>query len=145
MAEVKRTIHGSLVSVNGVGLLIVGDSGSGKSRLCLDVIRRGHKLVADDAISLTRANDRLIGRAPKETAGLLEIHGTGIVDVRREFGLDAFQLESEIRACVELSTEEGVYLSDSLLEFIGRDISFVEPRAVSAIVLEEISNQLRQY
>ncbi|MEK7855302.1 MAG: HPr kinase/phosphorylase, partial [Acidobacteriota bacterium] len=82
----RQTIHGSLVSVLGRGILLVGESGAGKSKLCLEAIKRGHKLVADDAVELHVVHGHLIGKAPENIAGLIEVKGREIFDVREAFG-----------------------------------------------------------
>ncbi len=107
----RKTIHGSLVSIFDVGILILGESGAGKSRLCLETIRRGHKLVADDAVELSRAGKKLKGKAPEIIFGLVEIRGIGIKDFRREFGPSSFRKESPVHFCVELAESEKVSCS----------------------------------
>ena len=77
------TIHGVLVDVYGEGLLITGESGIGKSEAALELIRRGHRLVADDVVEIRKTNAHtLLGRAPKITKHLIELRGIGIIDVK---------------------------------------------------------------
>ena len=86
----RRTEHGVLVQVHGEGLLIQGESGIGKSEAALELVKRGHRLVADDAVELRRmGRTRLIGSAPKMIRYLMELRGLGIIDVRRIYGIGA--------------------------------------------------------
>jgi HPr kinase/phosphorylase len=81
------TVHGNFVDVHNVGVLLRGESGMGKSELSLELIKRGHVLVADDVTVLKKtALKRLTGTAPESTRGLIEIRGLGIMDVRRIYG-----------------------------------------------------------
>ncbi len=86
----RQTEHGVLVQVHGEGLLIQGVSGIGKSEVALELVKRGHRLVADDAVELRRmGRTRLIGSAPKMIRYLMELRGLGIIDVRRIYGVGA--------------------------------------------------------
>ncbi len=102
MSKARSAIHGVLVNVFGVGVLIIGESGTGKTDLALELIERGHKLVADDVVEIECADERVIGQAPERFAGLLAVNGVGIVSIREIFGSDAFQEKSPIDVCVEL-------------------------------------------
>jgi HPr kinase/phosphorylase len=83
-------LHGSLLDVHGVGTLLLGPSGIGKSECALELLQRGHRLVADDAVVLTRGADgRLIGAAPERVRFFMEIRGLGIVSVQDLFGADS--------------------------------------------------------
>ena len=99
---VKSTIHGTFVVVNGKGVLILGDSGSGKSDRALSLISKGHKLVADDVVVLGIKGRKLIGEAPKRFIGLLNIRGIGVIDVIKLFGEDAYQAKAPIDSVVEI-------------------------------------------
>ena len=99
---VKSTIHGTLVVINGKGVLILGDSGSGKSDRALTLISKGHKLVADDVVVLGIKGRKLIGEAPKRFIGLLNIRGIGVIDVIKLFGEDAYQAKAPIDSVVEI-------------------------------------------
>lgn len=104
--ECRRTVHGSLVLVFGTGLLLLGESGAGKTAACVELIGRGHKLVADDSVELTRAGDHILGRAPDITSGLIARRGLGISDVRRTFGHTSFFAETRVDICIELCGAE---------------------------------------
>ncbi len=78
-----KTVHGVLVDVYGEGLLIIGESGIGKSEAALELVRRGHRLVADDVVEIRKPNERtLFGTAPATTKHLIELRGIGIIDVK---------------------------------------------------------------
>ena len=85
----QLSIHGVLVDVYGEGVLIMGDSGVGKSEAALELIRRGHRLVADDVVELRKVSEvALVGRAPAITKHFIELRGIGIIDVRALFGAE---------------------------------------------------------
>jgi HPr kinase/phosphorylase len=97
------TVHGSLADVYGVGLMFTGRSGIGKSECVLDLVERGHRLVADDAIVITRrGNDILIGRGHELQRHHMEIRGIGIIDVRALFGIRAIRLQKRVEVIVQL-------------------------------------------
>jgi HPr kinase/phosphorylase len=95
--------HGSLADVYGVGLLLVGRSGIGKSECVLDLVERGHRLVADDVVIVTRrGNDVLIGRGHELQQHHMEIRGVGIIDVRALFGIRSIRQQKRIEVVVQL-------------------------------------------
>lgn len=104
-------VHGVLVDVYGVGVLITGESGIGKSETALELIRGGHLLVADDAVEVQRVDEEnLRGRAPKTIRHLLEVRGLGIMDVTQLFGAGAVREEKELHLLIKLEEwKEGKY------------------------------------
>lgn len=99
----RTSIHGSLADVYGVGLLFVGKSGIGKSECVLDLVERGHRLVADDVVLVSRrGNDVLIGRGHDLAKHHMEIRGVGIIDVRALFGIRATRQQKRIEVIVHL-------------------------------------------
>jgi HPr kinase/phosphorylase len=99
----RITIHGSFVDVYGVGILFVGNSGIGKSEVALDLVERGHRLVADDVIILTKKGEGiLIGAGTELTKHFMEIRGLGIIDVERLFGIRAIRYQKRLEIVVEL-------------------------------------------
>lgn len=99
----STTLHGSLASVYGVGLLFVGDSGVGKSECVLDLVERGHRLVADDLVIATRqGTDVLMGKAHERQGHHMEIRGVGIIDVSALFGVRAIRQQKRIEVIVQL-------------------------------------------
>jgi HPr kinase/phosphorylase len=106
-------LHGSLADVFGVGLLFVGRSGIGKSECVLDLVERGHRLVADDSVIITQSgNDVLIGHAPELTRRHMEIRGVGIVDVSALFGVRAVRHQKRIEVVVQLVDWEKAHKAD---------------------------------
>lgn len=106
-------LHGSLADVFGVGLLFMGRSGIGKSECVLDLVERGHRLVADDSIIVTQSgNEVLIGRAPELTRRHMEIRGAGIVDVSAMFGVHAVRYQKRIEVVVQLVDWEQAHEAD---------------------------------
>ena len=102
------TLHGVLVDVAGTGVLLTGASGIGKSEVALELVHRGHRLVADDSVIIKRKNGILIGRAPEIIRHMLEIRGVGIINVERMFGSVAVRVNKSVDAVFELvDWEEG--------------------------------------
>jgi HPr kinase/phosphorylase len=99
----STTVHGSLADVYGVGLLFIGRSGIGKSECVLDLVERGHRLVADDVVHVTRrGTDTLIARGHEVAHHYMEIRGVGLVDVSALFGVRAVRQQKRIEVVVEL-------------------------------------------
>jgi HPr kinase/phosphorylase len=99
----RITRHGVLVEVYGEGLLLLGDSGVGKSETAIELVKRGHRLIADDAVEIKRVSDRtLVGTAPEIIRHYVELRGIGIVDVRRLFGMGAVKETERIDLVINL-------------------------------------------
>ena len=96
------TIHGVLLGIYGIGVLIVGESGIGKSECALDLITRGHSLVSDDAVCIRKIGSRLEGRSPELTFEHIEIRGLGILNIRDLFGVSSVRKCKSIALCIEL-------------------------------------------
>lgn len=92
----ETRIHGVLVDVYGIGILITGESGIGKSETALELIKRGHRLVTDDAVDIREIDGELFGSSPKVTMGMLEVRGIGIIDVPTLYGLSSVLAEKKI-------------------------------------------------
>jgi HPr kinase/phosphorylase len=103
----RTTLHGSLADVYGVGLLFVGRSGIGKSECVLDLVERGHRLVADDVVQVTRrGTDILIGRGHELAGHHMEIRGIGLIDIQSLFGIRAVRQQKRIEVVVQLEDWE---------------------------------------
>lgn len=107
-AERRLQLHGALVRVFEIGVLLIGESGIGKSESALDLVTRGHQLIADDVVDVEVTEAGLLGRAPEMIFGLLEIRGLGIFDVRKAFGDGATKSRSSIDLCIELRKDADV-------------------------------------
>ncbi|WP_288478445.1 HPr(Ser) kinase/phosphatase [uncultured Clostridium sp.] len=93
----ETRLHGVLVDVYGIGILITGESGIGKSEVALELIKRGHRLVTDDAVDIKEIDGELTGYSPKITIGMLEVRGIGIIDVSSLYGLSSVLQEKDIK------------------------------------------------
>jgi HPr kinase/phosphorylase len=100
------SLHGSLVDVYGVGLLLQGKAGIGKSEVALDLVERGHRLVADDVVVATRKNDIVMGAGTDLVQHFMEIRGLGLIDVRAMFGIRAIRFQKRIELVVNLQLWE---------------------------------------
>src|SRR6476661_7166311 len=107
------TLHGSLADVYGVGLLFVGQSGIGKSECVLDLVERGHRLVADDVVQVTRRGaDILIGQGHELAGHHMEIRGIGLIDIPALFGVRAVRQQKRIEVVVQLEDWESAQDAD---------------------------------
>ena len=95
-------VHGELLEVFGVGVLIMGKSSVGKSETALDLVNRGHRLIADDMVDIIASNNRLTGSSPENIRHYMEIRGLGIINVRRLYGSGAVKTSTEIDLVIEL-------------------------------------------
>lgn len=111
------TLHGVLLEMYGIGMLLQGRSGIGKSECALDLISRGHSLISDDAVLIKKIGEVLEGNAPELTYEHLEIHGLGIMNVRDLFGISAVSQSTQIKLCIELD----VWDKKTSVERIGLD------------------------
>lgn len=124
-------IHASLVDVYGVGMLYIGESNVGKSECVLDLVERGHRLVADDVVHISHIGNSIIGRANPMVKHHMEIRGVGIIDIRSMFGIHAVRKVKKIEMIVELqhwdrhTTYDRTGLSSSLEEIMGVKIPHI--------------------
>ncbi len=99
----RSTLHGVLVDVYGVGVLITGESGVGKSEAALELVKRGHQLVADDVVDVCRVTDnRLTGESPETVRHFMEIRGIGIIDIKAMYGVSAVLMSKSIDLVIHL-------------------------------------------
>ena len=145
--------HGVLLDVYGVGVLLTGKSGVGKSEAALELIKRGHQLVADDVVDICRISDeRLIGTCPERIRHLMEIRGIGVIDVQAMFGIGAVSFSKSIDLIMELvSTDENIPvdrigLEDHSVEILGVPVPCqsvpIKPGRNLAIIVEVASRNL---
>lgn len=149
------SIHGVLVDVYGVGVLLRGESGIGKSEAALELIKRGHRLVTDDVVEIRKvSDDALIGSAPSITKYLIELRGIGIVDVKTLFGVQSVRETQTIDLVINLEEwdKEREYdrfgLEDTYTEFLGNKIVChsipIRPGRNVAIIVESAAINHRQ-
>ncbi len=99
----RITRHGVLIEVYGEGILILGDSGVGKSETAIELVKRGHRLIADDAVEIKRVSSKtLVGSAPEIIRHFVELRGIGIIDVKRLFGMAAVKMTEKVDLIVNL-------------------------------------------
>ncbi len=151
----RITRHGVLVEVYGEGLLLIGDSGIGKSEAAVELLKRGHRLIADDAVEIRQiAEDSLVGTAPEEIRNYIELRGVGIVNVAKLFGMGAVKAENEINLVVNIVhwNDKKVYdrlgLEDQYMEILGVRIPMntipITPGRNLAVILEVAAMNNRQ-
>ncbi len=149
------TIHGVLVDVYGEGLLITGDSGIGKSEAALELIRRGHRLVSDDVVEITKVNEHtLIGTAPSITRNFIEIRGIGIVDVKNLYGVECVKEKQQIDLVINLCDWQKdvefdrMGLEDEYIEYLGNKVVChtlpIRPGRNLAVICESAAVNHRQ-
>ena len=98
----STAIHACLLEIFGLGVILLGESGIGKSEISLDLIKKGHRLIADDRVNIRAVRGKLIGSCPESIAGMMEVRGIGIIDVARMFGINALSKSAEISFLVDL-------------------------------------------
>ena len=108
------TRHGGLMNINGQGVLLLGESGIGKSETAIELLKRGHRLVADDAVEIRRVSDSLYGTAPELIRHYIEIRGIGVIDVQQLFGMGSVQFDTELDLVVQLEKWVDGKFSDRL-------------------------------
>ena len=119
----RITRHGVLVEVYGEGILILGDSGVGKSETAIELVKRGHRLIADDAVEIKRVSAKtLVGSAPEIIRHYVELRGIGIVDVRRIFGMGAVKDTEKIDYIINLEP----WVQGKMYDRFGLDTEYTE-------------------
>ena len=123
------TIHGVLVDVYGEGVLILGDSGVGKSEAALELVKRGHRLVSDDVVEIRKISEEtLIGTAPDVTKNFIELRGIGIINIRTLFGFEAIRDSQQIDMVIKLEEwdknkeYDRLGLGENYTEFLGNKV-----------------------
>ena len=111
----RITRHGVLIEVYGEGILLVGDSGVGKSETAIELIKRGHRLIADDAVEIRRVSSKsLVGQAPENIRHFIELRGIGIINARRIFGMGAVKLSEKIDMCINMEIWDATKVYDQM-------------------------------
>ena len=151
----RITRHGVFVEVYGEGILIVGDSGVGKSETAIELVKRGHRLIADDAVEIRKvSNKTLVGAAPSNIRHFIELRGVGIINARRIFGMGAVKITEKIDMVInmELWNAEKVYdrmgIDNEYTEILGNKVPIitipVKPGRNLAIIIEVAAMNNRQ-
>lgn len=151
----RITRHGVLVDVYGEGILLIGDSGIGKSEAAVELLKRGHRLIADDAVEIRRAStSSLVGTAPELIRNYIELRGIGIINVAKLFGMGAVKLENEINLVVNIVAwnNQQVYdrlgLEEQYTDILGVKVPMytipITPGRNLAVILEVAAMNNRQ-
>lgn len=151
----RITRHGVLVEVYGEGILLIGDSGVGKSETAIELIKRGHRLIADDAVEIKRVSKKsLIGSSPENIRHFIELRGIGIINARRIFGIGAVKVSEKIDLVInlELWNSKKVYdrmgMDNEYMEILGIEIPVVtipvKPGRNLAVIIEVAAMNHRQ-
>jgi HPr kinase/phosphorylase len=128
----RITRHGVLVEVYGEGILLVGDSGVGKSETAIELIKRGHRLIADDAVVIRRVSAKsLVGEAPENIKHFIELRGIGIINARRIFGMGAVKMTEKIDMVINLELWDNQKIYDRM----GIDSEYTEILGIRVPVL----------
>ena len=149
----RSTMHGVLLDVYGIGVLLTGESGVGKSEAALELVKRGHQLVADDVVEVKKVNEnRLIGESPETIRHFMEIRGIGIIDIRQMFGIGAVLMNKSIDMVIHLElwqenkTYDRLGLTDSYTTIMGVKIPQiilpVRPGRNLAVVIDVAARNL---
>ena len=151
----RVTRHGVLVEVYGEGILLVGDSGVGKSETAIELIKRGHRLIADDAVEIRRVSKKsLVGTAPENIRHFIELRGIGIINARRIFGMGAVKLTEKIGIVINLEIWDKTKVYDRMgmeneyTEILGLRVPVltipVKPGRNLAVIIEVAAMNNRQ-
>jgi HPr kinase/phosphorylase len=151
----RVTRHGVLVEVYGEGVLLLGESGVGKSETAMELVKRGHRLIADDAVEIRRVSKKtLVGSSPQNIRHFMELRGIGIINVRRIFGMGAVKLTQQIDMVIHLEQwdQNKVYdrmgIDREYTEILGNEIPSVtipvKPGRNLAIIIEVAAMNNRQ-
>jgi HPr kinase/phosphorylase len=151
---VREVVHGVLMDILGLGVLIVGDSGIGKSECALDLVVRGHRLVADDTVEIHRRGEKdVIGTCPELTRHHMEVRGLGVINIRDLFGVASTRVNKRLELVVQLERwdqnreYDRVGLEDSYYDLIGVRLPLVRMpvapgRSVAILVEVAVRNQI---
>lgn len=151
----RITRHGVLVEVYGEGLLLIGESGLGKSEAAVELLKRGHRLIADDAVEIRRVSSgSLVGTAPELIRNYIELRGIGIVNVAKLFGMGAVKAENEIDLVVNIvpwnqqKNYDRVGIDEQYMNILGVDVPVntipITPGRNLAVILEVAAMNNRQ-
>lgn len=151
----RITRHGVFVEVYGEGVLILGDSGVGKSETAVELIKRGHRLIADDAVEIKKTGSKVIvGSSPENIRHFIELRGIGIINARRIFGMGAVKLHEKIDMVVQLEPWDSEKVYDRMgadsqnIEILGVNVPYtvvpVQPGRNLAVIIEVAAMNNRQ-
>jgi len=151
----RQTQHGVLVEVHGEGILLTGESGVGKSETAMELVKRGHRLIADDAVEIRRVSARtLVGSSPENIRHFMELRGIGIINVRQIFGIGAVKVTQQIDLIINMEPWDNAKMYDRMgieeehMEMLGNKVPLltipVKPGRNLAIIIEVAAMNNRQ-
>jgi len=151
----RTQLHGVLLDVYGIGVLIMGDSGVGKSETALEMIKRGHRFVADDAVEIKKvSNQTLVGSCPERIQYFLELRGIGIIDIERMYGVESVRATQSIELVIQLEIWDDkkqydrIGLDYGTMEILGNKVTChsvpIRPGRNLAIICESAALNYRQ-
>lgn len=151
----KISMHGVLIEVYGLGVFLTGKSGIGKSETALDLVSRGHRLISDDVVEITKVNDFLEGESPELTRHFMELRGVGILDIERLYGVGSVKQTQEIDLVIGLEnwdsekTYDRLGFEETYTEILGINIPTItipmKPGRNTAMIIEVASrNQIQK-
>ncbi len=153
----RTSLHASLMEIYSMGVLILGESGIGKSETTLELIKKGHKLIADDRVNITAVGDSLYGEAPELLSGVMEVRGIGIIDVGRMFGINSLLKNVKISYAINLTSYKQTNHYDRLgnsvqvLDILNHNIPYLDlpvsgARSMADIIEVAVTNlKLKEY
>lgn len=153
----RTAVHACLLEIYDIGVLIEGESGIGKSEISLDLIKKGHRLIADDRVNISAVRGHLIGTCPEAIYGMMEVRGIGIIDVSRMFGINSLSKSSHIKLVIKLVSFskdeplERVGMKTDRYEILGESIPVIKlpvsaARSMSEIIETAVTNfKLKDY
>ncbi len=132
--QIAKRIHGTMLSMFGEGVIIIGESGIGKSEVSLELIKNGHFFIGDDAIDLTKYAEQLNGTAPSKTREFIEVRGIGVINVKKALGYEKILKTSKLSLVIELielnndvkTTIDRLGYQLKYKEFLGIDVPFIQ-------------------
>ena len=147
----KTSIHGCLLNIYGIGVLLLGESGIGKSEISLELIKKGHRLIADDRVNIASVRGKLIGTCPEQILGVMEVRGIGIIDIARMYGINSLEKRVDIKLAISLNKFEENLKIDRLgmktekLEILSNSVPLIKlpvsaARNISEIIETAVTN-----
>lgn len=147
----KTALHAVLMEIYGIGVLLLGESGIGKSEISLDLLKKGHRLIADDRVDISDVRGTLIGSCPESISGMMEVRGIGIINVERIFGVNSLADKSVIKLVINLvpfkkeEPLERIGMKTESFEILGEKVPLIKlpvsaARSMSEIVETAVTN-----
>ena len=153
----KTALHACFLEIYGIGVLLLGESGIGKSEISLELIKKGHRLIADDRVNIAAVRGKLIGTCPESIYGMMEVRGIGIIDVARMFGINSLDKRTHIKLVINLvqfrqdEPMERVGMKTDRYEILGESVPLVKlpvsaARSMAEIIEAAVTNyKLKDY